>query len=165
MSAMGFPPLYISWIKECLPTPSYYVKINGTFEGFFEDMKAIRKEDALSPYFFMICMEILSKMLDKAFSERKISYHPLCNKIGLTHLYVANDRIIFSEAIALSSIGFNAVLSEFYLLSGLQVNFHKSEIFFCNVSPENQTALADLLGLKLCHLPVGYLGVPLISGK
>lgn len=49
--------------------------------------------------------------------------------------------------------------------SRLQVNYHKSEIFFCNVSPADQDALTSMLGMKKGQFPVRYLGVPLISGK
>lgn len=144
MSAMGFPPLYLSWIKECISSPSYSIKINGSLEGCFAGMKGIRQGDSLSPYIFVICMEVLSNMLDKAFSSREISYHPLCKKIGLTHFCFADDLIIVAEASvqslsniqSLSSI--SSILSEFYSLSGLQVNLHKSEVFFCKISPTNQ---------------------------
>lgn len=43
-------------------------------------------------------MEILSRLLDHAFLAKKINFHPLCDKIGLTHLCFANDLIIFFDA-------------------------------------------------------------------
>lgn len=113
---MGFPHLYVSWIK-CLSTSTYSIKINGSHARFFECKKGIRKGDPLSPYVFVICMEVIAKMLDKAFSAGQISYHPLCKKIGLTRLCFTDDLIIFSEASAQSLMGICAVLSEFYSLS------------------------------------------------
>lgn len=138
MTAMGFPTLYLSWIQECISSPSYSIKINGSLDMFFAGRKGIRQGDPLSPYIFVICMEVLSNMLDKAFSSGDISYHPLCKKIGLTHLCFADDLIIFSEASVQSLSRISSILSEFYSLSGLQVYFHKSEVFFCNVSPVDQ---------------------------
>lgn len=104
-------------------------------------------------------------MLDKAFHEKMIKFHPLCSNIGLTHLSFADDLILFSDASPQSLAGIKDVLLEFYSLFGLQVNYHKSELYCCNVSSSDQAVLASLLGMRLGKLPVRYLGVPLISWK
>lgn len=57
------------------------------------------------------------------------------------------------------------MLLDFYSISGLNVSFQKSEIFYSRVKPEDQTALTSLMGMKIGKLHVRYLGVPLISGK
>lgn len=56
------------------------------------------------------------------------------------------------------------MIGKFYSMSGLKVNFYRSEIF-CSNSAREQTHLTGLLGLKVGNLPVRYLGVPLVSGK
>lgn len=78
-------------------------------------------------------MEILSKLLDIAFREGKIKFHPACDKIGLTHLCRVDDLIIFSDASSYSLRGMSKVLQDFYVLSGLQVSYQKCELFCCNV--------------------------------
>lgn len=110
-------------------------------------------------------MEILSKLLDAAFYEGKIKYHPACDKIGLTHLCFIDDLIIFSDALPYSLQGISQVLHDFYVLFGLQVSYLKCELFCCNAPDEEQIALVSLLGMKLGKLPVRHLGVPLISEK
>src|SRR4051812_45477106 len=96
---MDFPAAFISWIYKCLSTPTYSIIINGQLEGFFEGKKGIRQGDPLSPYLFVICMEVLSKMLDKAFHDKKIQFHPLCSKIDLTHLCFGTIRLFFLQLV------------------------------------------------------------------
>lgn len=165
LSAMGFPSQFTHWISQCLITPSYSIKINGKLEDFFLGKRGIRQGDPLSPYIFVICMEVLSRILDKAFKEKLIAFHPHCEKIGLTRLCFADNLIILSDASPHSLKGISQVLSQLYLVSGLQASYQKSELFCCMVPMSEQRGLTNLLGLKLGKLPVKYLGVPLIAGK
>lgn len=98
MHAMNFPPLYSQWLTECIIPTFFSVKINGRLEGFFKGHGGLRQGDPLSLYFFVMRMKIRSKLLDAAYSEGIIKYHPHYDKIRLTHLRFADDLIIFSDA-------------------------------------------------------------------
>lgn len=76
LQAMNFPPLFRTWIKECISTPRYSVAVNGKLAGFFEGKKGLRQGDSLSPYMFIIIMEVLSRLLDQAASLGSIVKHP-----------------------------------------------------------------------------------------
>lgn len=110
-------------------------------------------------------MEVLSQLLNKAVRSGNVKYHPLCSKVGSTHLSFADDLTIFSEATKSSLHGIRDIISNFQDMSGLKVGDNKSELFCCSVNDDNQQVLADLLRLKRGRLPVQYLGVPLILGK
>ncbi|GKV49366.1 hypothetical protein SLEP1_g56121 [Rubroshorea leprosula] len=92
-------------------------------------------------------------------------YHPKCAKVQLTHLCFADDLIIFTDGASSSLSAINNVLTQFYQLSGLKVNYSKSEIFCCGISSEEIKKLTAAYGFKAGVLPVRYLGVPLITGK
>lgn len=69
LNAMGFTAKFLTWIKECVSTPMFSVKINGQFECFFKGKKGLRKGDSLSLYLFIVCMEVLSQLLHKTTTE------------------------------------------------------------------------------------------------
>ena len=50
LQKMGFRATWVDWIKRCITTTSFYVMINGSPEGFFNNTKRLKQGDSLSPY-------------------------------------------------------------------------------------------------------------------
>lgn len=67
------------------------MSINGSLAGFFKGMKGIRQGDSLSPYIFVLTMEILTQLLNEQAHQRKLGFHPRCKSLHLTHLCFADD--------------------------------------------------------------------------
>jgi hypothetical protein len=166
LSCFGFPPKFVNWIKECITSPRFSISLNGTLIGYFKGAKGLRKGDPLSPYLFVIAMEVFSRiMCEFTGSNSGFKFHPRCSKLQLTHLCFADDMLLFSEA-SLSSIkAVKAVLLEFEQLSGLQANPSKSSFFCAGISSRMKAVLLDELQMEEGHFPVRYLGVPLIASK
>jgi hypothetical protein len=57
------------------------------------------------------------------------------------------------------------VLCAFEKLSGLKINFHKSELFGFGESKERIAEYVDLFGCKEGDLPFRYLGIPMSHRK
>ncbi|GKV05782.1 hypothetical protein SLEP1_g17749 [Rubroshorea leprosula] len=127
--------------------------------------KGVRQRDPLSQYIFVVCMEVLSRMLNKAAEEGKFAYHPKCKNVQLIHLCFADDLMIFTDGSLASLNAIDAVLTHFYKVSSLRVNYAKSELFCCGLSTSHTQLLAEKFGFKIGTLLVRYLGVPLITGK
>jgi hypothetical protein len=53
------------------------------------------------------------------------------------------------------------ILSAFEKLSGLKINFHKSELFFFGDTKERVAEYESLFGCKEGDLPFRYLGIPM----
>lgn len=83
---------------ECITSPTFSILINGKPNGFFQGKKGLRQGDPLSPYLFIMCMEVLSRLLDAATRNGSFGYHPKCKALGLTHLVFSDDLVIFSDA-------------------------------------------------------------------
>lgn len=133
LEVIGFPIIFIQWIKECITTPIFFVKINGVSEGYFAAKRGVRQGDPLPPYLFVLNMEVLFQMLNKA---RHFAYHPHCLKVKLTYLCFADDLIIFTEPMSSSLLGVKSILDKFYSLFGLEVSYPKSECFSSGIPGE-----------------------------
>lgn len=66
LTALNFPGVFINWIITFVTSPRYSIVINGGLEGYFRGEKGIREGDPLSPYLFVIVMNVLSSFLDLA---------------------------------------------------------------------------------------------------
>lgn len=66
LEAMEFYVPFIHWISLCITTASFSVQVNGELAGYFQSERGQRQGCALSPYLFFICMNVLSKLLDKS---------------------------------------------------------------------------------------------------
>ncbi|CAA7025599.1 unnamed protein product [Microthlaspi erraticum] len=74
LTAMNLREKFIHFICLCVTTSSFSVQVNGELAGFFRSKRGLRQGYSLSPYLFFICMNVLSKLLDKV-GTRKSGYH------------------------------------------------------------------------------------------
>lgn len=165
LKVMGFPLSFLRWIKGCITSPYFSVAVNGSLCGYFAGQRGLRQGDPLSPYLFVIAMEVFSKLLDTAADEGRIGFHPRCKSIKLTHLCFADDLFLFTNGSKESLVAILEVLNTFYNWSGLKLNPEKSEIFTGGITEEGISILVNSSGFKKGTLPVRYLGLPLVSGK
>ena len=134
LKALGFPSEYIVWIEKCIALASFSVQINGELAGYFNNKMGLRQGCALSPYLFVICMEVLSKMLDKAAAQRKFGYHPYCQDLKLTHLSFADDLLIFSDGKRSSVDDILETFKTFAEASGLRISMEKSTLYLAGLA-------------------------------
>lgn len=67
---------------------------------------------------FDIGIEFFTQLLDKAVRDSKLSYHPMCERIGLTHLCFVDDLMVFAGVMKHSFLGIKEVIEEFYINYG-----------------------------------------------
>jgi hypothetical protein len=78
---------------------------------------------------------------------------------GLSILQYADDMILFLDDDLEKANGLRIVLSAFEKLSGLQINFHKSELFCFSDTKERIVEYVRLFGCKEGEFPFRYLGI------
>jgi hypothetical protein len=80
---------------------------------------------------------------------------------GLSILQYADDTILFMDHDIDQAKKLKLVLSVFEQLSGLKVNFHKSELYCYGKAKDNEHEYAQLFGCKAGNTPFRYLGIPM----
>lgn len=165
MTGLNFPKKFSQWVLECVRTPMFSILLNGRPHGFFRSKRGIRQGDPMSPYLFVLGMEYFSRLLEGLHSNNGFHYHFRCKNMQLTHLSFADDMMLVSRADLSSTKLLKDNFDEFSGSSGLQINLQNSEIFFVGTEHEVRGGIMEQLGFKEGHLPVRYLGVPLIASK
>ena len=102
MQCMGFGNKWMSWIRWCISTAKFSVLVNRFPTVFFRSTRGLRQEDPLSPYLFVMRMEVLSILLRRAMVGGFISGCRFRGREGtnfsISHLLYADDTIVFCEA-------------------------------------------------------------------
>jgi hypothetical protein len=106
-------------------------------------------------------MDALAEILEKAKIDGHISsvVGHLIPGGGVTHLQYADDTMIMVEGSELDIINIEFLLLCFEEMSGLGINFDKSEVVILGYSPEDQQRIANNLNCRLSSFPITYLGM------
>ncbi|RVW65596.1 putative ribonuclease H protein [Vitis vinifera] len=164
MKKMGFGEKWAGWIRWCLSTASFSVLINGSPTGFFRNTRGLRQGDPLSPYLFVLGMEALTSLINRAVRGGYLSGCSIRGREGaeirVSHLLFADDTLVFCENSQEQLAFLSWLLLWFEAISGLRINLNKSEILPVG-RVENAELLAAELGCKVGSLPSTYLGLPL----
>lgn len=165
LEGLNLPREYIAWIRACVCTATFTVGYNGMVNGYFNGSRGLRQGDPLSPYLFVIALNNLSLMLNKAAADMRFNYHNNCSSSRLTHLCFADDLLIFMDGSWDSLQAVLQVLNEFEKRSGLAVSVHKTSFFASGLSAAETDLIQVSTGMPMGTLPVRYLGVPLCTKK
>lgn len=131
MLRMGFNERWVSLIMTCLKTLTYSVMVNGEPKGLINPMRGLRKEDPLSPFLFLLCLEGLHGLIQHAVIYRDITGFALCKRgPKLTHLFFANDSVLFCRATSTECGKVMEFLSKYDSVLGQKVNREKNCTFF-----------------------------------
>jgi len=93
-----FPKHFISLIMSCISSSSISVLFNGGVTNLFQPSREIRQGDPLSPYLFILCMEILGALILDKYDENL--WDPISTSKGgvvFSHIFFADDLVLFAK--------------------------------------------------------------------
>ena len=161
LTAKNFSRQWINWLMECVTSIQYTLLVNGSRSKSFKPCKGLRQGDPLSPYLFLMCVNVLSLSLQKA------KYDKLINgvKVGrngctFTHLLFADDSLFFFKKDNKSVANLKRILDWYCKISRQDINFGKSDLYCSpNMPLSEQEDLARQLHVNLVQHPSKYLGI------
>ncbi|GKU91337.1 hypothetical protein SLEP1_g5224 [Rubroshorea leprosula] len=160
LSSMGFGDKWRQWIKECLASSSVSILLNGSATREFKISKGLRQGDPLSPFLFLIIAEGLNGIINYAV-EHNLFKGVAVGKgsLMITHLQFADDTILFEEATEENMKALKGIMRTFELVSGLKINYNKSQLIGVNVKEEEVSKMSHFLNCNIGELPMKYLGM------
>ncbi|GJS93810.1 putative RNA-directed DNA polymerase, eukaryota, reverse transcriptase zinc-binding domain protein [Tanacetum coccineum] len=147
-----FHDTMIKWIMACISSTSYSINVNGELHGYFKGKRGLRQGYPISPYLFIVVMEILMLMLKRRVRESgDFGYHNRCSKQKIINICFVDYLIMFSRGDIHSAKILIEALEEFKYALGLVPSILKSTIFFCNVVAHVKTAILQLMPFEEVH--------------
>jgi len=130
LQRFGFLEIWIKWIMECIKTVSYSLIINDEPTGHIRPSCGIKQGDPLSPYIFIMCMEVLNTALSNATKQSRTGLGIKINT-GVERipcLFFADDYLLFYRADQTNYTVLKHLLDALCNHSGQLVNYHKSTL-------------------------------------
>jgi hypothetical protein len=158
----GFDPKWCAWIQRYIEKGSVGIRVNDDIGHYFQTKKGLRQGDPLSPILFNIVADMLAIIIERAKQDDQVSgLIPHLVEGGISILQYADDTILFMEHNLEKALNMKLILCIFEQLSGLKINFHKSEIFCFGKAKEVENEYKILFGCDIGSLPFRYLGIPI----
>lgn len=96
---MGFDMKFLDMVQECISRVKFSILLNGASFGFFNAKQGIRQGDSLSLTLFTIFSDLLSRLLDKAVNDNRISSIKVARTSPrISHLMYVDDLVIYCKA-------------------------------------------------------------------
>jgi hypothetical protein len=142
------------------------ISINSEVGPYFRNKRGVRQGDPISPLLF----DFVAHALDAILSKARVAGHidgvvPHLIPGGVSHLQYADDTMILLQNTDCGIRNLKFILLCFELLSGMKINFHKSEVIVMGVAPEEKESVARLLNCKHGSFPFTYLGFTMSDHK
>ncbi|KAJ4776940.1 hypothetical protein LUZ62_061197 [Rhynchospora pubera] len=163
----GFPPIFVSWINVCISSASFAILINGSADGFITPTRGLRQGCALSPYLFILCMDVLNRMLDyKVHSDLIRGLTISRNAPPITTILYDDDLLVCGLAEQQEVQQVKDTVEDFCAMSGQKIGIEKSRIWFSKRTGEDMKQYC----MQMFEATQGendhtYLGVPIMPTR
>uniref|UniRef100_A0A8R7QJD2 Reverse transcriptase domain-containing protein n=1 Tax=Triticum urartu TaxID=4572 RepID=A0A8R7QJD2_TRIUA len=147
-------------MRKILHNGTFCVKLNNTMGPYFQSYKGVGQGDPVAPFLFNIAAKCLCKMVLQA--QKSNLFVGLAADLvenGVAILQYADDTILCIEHDPEKAMNLKLLLYMFELMSGLKINYQKSEILCVGGDDNILQAYADIFNCQIGRFPMKYLGV------
>ncbi|XP_058751955.1 uncharacterized mitochondrial protein AtMg01250-like [Vicia villosa] len=159
LEKMGFGKKWMKWMESSIFTNYMSVLVNGSATKDFKIQRGLRQGDPISPFLFVLAMEGLTALTKKSVSVG--DFKPF--KYGVDDfvdiLQFADDTIILGEPTYDNLWSLKVLLRGFEMVSGLKINFHKSNFFGTHIGDWFIKSATIFLACKKGCFPFKFLGI------
>jgi hypothetical protein len=142
------------------------ITMNNEQGKYFRAYKGLRQGDPLSPLLFNVVVDVLAEMLDSARKKGRIKgVVPNLVERGISHLQYADDTVVLIQDDEESILNLKLILYCFENMSGMRINYHKSELYIMGVDSSREEEIAAKLNYKLWSFLMVYLGILVHKNK
>jgi hypothetical protein len=137
------------------------VLVNGCPTEEINIQRGLKQGDPLAPFLFLLVAEGLGGLMKRAVASNCFNGFRIGNSdMVVSHLQYADDTLFIGEATIDNLWTIKAILRGFEIISGLKVNFWKSNLMRVNVSNEFIRVASGFLNCRVGSIPFKYLGLP-----
>jgi hypothetical protein len=123
MEKLGFSSTWISWIGLCISSTSFSIILNGSLFGNFSPERGLRQGDPLSPFLFILEVEVFYRLMFKEERNGSIKGLRIARNVApIHHLFFADDLLIFGKASVAEATSIKNCLDKYCKWLGQQVN-------------------------------------------
>ncbi|XP_071727872.1 uncharacterized protein [Rutidosis leptorrhynchoides] len=149
MERMGFGCRWRKWILACLKSASISVLVNGSPTNEFSLKRGVRQGDPLSPFLFIIAAEGLNILTKTAITNGFYKGVEIgASNCLVSHLQYADDTIFLGDWSRKKACNLMKLLRCFEDVSGLKINYHKSQLYGLGVIKEESERMASRFNCK-----------------
>jgi hypothetical protein len=162
----GFGNTWCDWVMRTARGDKVVIKINDVVGPYFATHKGVRQGGPFPPLLFNIVVDGLACLIQKAQEEGLIKgIIPHIIRNGCCCLQYADDTIFLIQDCLEGARNLKFILCLFEKMSGLKINFHKSEVYCFGEANEVKELYANIFTCRISNLPMKYLGVPIDNRK
>ena len=150
LKLFGFGHSFCSWVRVLYSDITSSVMNGGFSSGYFNIERGVRQGDPLSPYLFLLCIEILALAIRK---DRQVEGIQFQNHEIKQILYADDISLFVKNTHSLDRLQY--LFEEFEKISGLKINKGKTNILW--MGRDNDRPQTQLFGNFVQHIKI--LGV------
>jgi hypothetical protein len=165
-SQKDFSDSWLVWIKKVVTNGTLSVKVNDKIGPYFASYKGVRQGGPFAPFLFNMVANSLSKMVSLAQQNGLITglASNLIEK-GAVVLQYADDTILLIQDSEEQAMNLKLILYIFETMSGLKINFEKSEVMMVLDDEVKAHNFASLFNCQQGSWPIKYLGTPVCARR